>query len=350
MKLPPELLGKLEEAKQAARQLDKRGNTMGEVEIGGEAFRVRPYGLQGGILWVFEDDDLMFKVRSPELPWHVSVRYSAAGLAEHGVYVLRERVAAFFDGWAEPAAELPRVSRADWCYDVFSPALTEEMDWHIPARLVLPSRVKVGEIIGTGKAVQTLYIGERSSPLVIVIYDKGREIRESSGKDWMRELWSRFSTWTPPPRDEPIEHVWRIEVRARRDWLKERRLDHLEDFNEGGISELLTEAFTTRRLTSPNGDGNRARWPLAPLWTLLLDLHPADHMRPLGRRFTMRRHELGSMLVDNAVGTLRSAHHLLGMEPGEVYDEAALRRDQDDQYELKLRRAAKRYAGIDEAR
>jgi hypothetical protein len=348
--LGDELIERIDGAKERAAAQDAQGRTPELIELGGETFQVLPFGIRSRAKWVLTNDDISLRVRPPSMPFPVSVEFSAAGLAEHGRDALHERLERMLTkAMIHPGKERPRVSRIDWCYDVHSPAFTDEMLPEIVRRFVKPSAVK-WDVRGAGEEDgQTLYIGP-GSPLMLRVYDKGREIREASGKTWMLDLWEASGQWTRPPRGEPIRHVWRVELEAKRDWLKRRKLDYFDDFNEGGISEMVAEALVTRRLTVPTGDRNRARWPMAPLWTLLLDQKPCDHMRAIGRRYTKRADEIASMLIDMAAGVTRTAGFLTDADYATVAAEAELRYSQDSQLELKLDRTRKRYAGVNEAR
>jgi hypothetical protein len=350
--LARDTMNRLEDAKAEARELDGRGKMTVPIELAGDTYQVRSYGTSGTPI-LFGDDDLLFMVRPRDMPWHVSVRYLAAGLWEHGVDALRERVAAVLDGYGDAGGHPARVRRFDYAFDVYSPDFTAEMVPSITRRFVLPSGVKFGtygEIFGTPEKVETLTIGIRKATLSIQIYDKGKEIREASGKTWMLDLWERDSTWRRPPRDEPVRHVWRVELRFQRDWLKHRRVDCHADINEGALREIIGEALMTRRLTVPDRENHRERWPLAPLWTLLLNQHPTDRMRPLGKRYTHRADEIASMCIDMANGTLRTAEVLKGVASDSVYEEAQLRSAQDRSRPAKLERTRRRYAGVNEAR
>jgi hypothetical protein len=59
------------------------------IELGGERFSVSQHGAKGGFRWRFENDDFIVLVGSPKREWTISVRYTSAGLWEHGVHALR---------------------------------------------------------------------------------------------------------------------------------------------------------------------------------------------------------------------------------------------------------------------
>jgi hypothetical protein len=93
---------------------------------------------------------------------------------------------------------------------------------------------------------------------VVRVYDKIAEINEHSEKFWFFDLWRQK------------ENVWRIEFQVRGERLRSagiRSLDDLRSLQNDLLRELATNHTT---LTVPTADGNRARWPLHPLWRALL--------------------------------------------------------------------------------
>lgn len=69
------------------------------------------------------------------------------------------------------------------------------------------------------EAGEMAFQGERigKDKLVMRIYDKDAEIRQSSGKIWFRDLWSECEHY------DPEQSVWRIEFQCRREALKSFR-------------------------------------------------------------------------------------------------------------------------------
>jgi hypothetical protein len=89
------------------------------------------------------------------------------------------------------------------------------------------------------------------------VYDKVAEIRESSFKVWFYDIWG------------VQEDVWRVEWQARKEMLRRFGIRTLVDLRErqGDLLRYLAQEHDTLRV--PNGDSNRSRWPLHPLWTEL---------------------------------------------------------------------------------
>ena len=69
------------------------------------------------------------------------------------------------------------------------------------------------------QGVETFTIGSKRG-LQIQVYDKGLEITEVSGKEWMLDIWHKVEAEI----DHRPKDVWRLEVRMGREFLKERNV------------------------------------------------------------------------------------------------------------------------------
>lgn len=103
------------------------------------------------------------------------------------------------------------------------------------------------------------------------IYDKRREIRESSGKHWFVPIWAQAL----PGEEVMPEDVWRVEAQLRREALKGTvRVDgravsvDTVDGLEAAIPELWRRETEHVRWCVPKGK-NRGRWPLRPEWAAI---------------------------------------------------------------------------------
>ncbi|MCW5728143.1 MAG: hypothetical protein KIS98_11975 [Parvibaculum sp.] len=361
MTLSRAFVARLEKAQDAARaeQADA-GDTVGEpFQIGDEVMHMRPFGAKGGVRWVLAGPDFLLMIRSPKMEWCVTVRYLAAGLWQYGVEELRHRVTMAF--WAEAKHVYDhmrlRVSRADFAFDFYSPAFSGEFTPALAENVVTHSSSKVRQkmLAGTysrGGMGETLTIGSKAG-LEVEVYDKTKEIREASGKDWMFDIWAAGRDGEAP-LDDKWADVWRLEVRMGKEFLRERDCWHYSDIVKH-LSELIAEALYTRRLALPKGgDTNRARWPLHPLWTLAYEARGAGHMRPLGKQITMRRSQLDKQLGKQLAGTLIAAGVLAhGKADREEIERMAARAVgyalSDDGRAEKAARARERYRFLDEA-
>lgn len=296
-------IAQIQAAKEAAEKAER--DDVALVEIGGERFHVASHGGQAGVRYIFKNDDLIIRCRSPKAPWPLSVRYTAAGLWEYGIAGLRDRVGRLLTTVQDGGRIEATVKRVDWCCDFYSPALTEKMNWSLIAggTVLAPSGV-THRCYGSGERLETVTIGSKAS-LQIEMYDKGKEISDVSGKTWMFDCW-RLQGWAGPDATGRARDVWRLEVRMFKNWLRERGVNTFEDA-ERELSRLVGEALYAYRLTVRNPrDKNRARWPMHPVWWLAADQVDACEMSPMGRRYTLRKYALIQNFDAQIIGTARA--------------------------------------------
>ncbi|MDE2106064.1 MAG: hypothetical protein KGL39_53065 [Patescibacteria group bacterium] len=353
--MSPALVEKLEETKEKAAKADKRRTGLAPLGLGDEAYHVRATGTKG-YRWLLECDDYLILFANPDTDWPVSVRYTAAGLWEHGVEALRTRALRSLGAYTTPnTPDHMRVTRADYCYDFHSPAFTDEMrEMDFRRAVICHSSAKIttrGETFSTwGRPgrTETGTIGSKSA-LQVEVYDKSLEITEASGKTWFYELWARGADGELFDSD-----VHRVEIRMAGDFLKERNVRRSHELM-ALRPQLITEAMYTRRLTDPSaGDSNRRRWPLHPLWSEVVRQCDAPDMVPLGRRVTGRRDALVEKAVAQIAGTILSTSVLAFGE----FDEAKMREllgpvwnriTHDPDYAKKVAQLQLRYEDVEEA-
>lgn len=106
-----------------------------------------------------------------------------------------------------------------------------------------------------GDQLQTFYVGAKSSPIQIRIYDKGVEIRKYGTKLWFSVVWGI----------EDFTRVWRIEYQLRRPTLKSFRIDSPDDLlnKSGALWKYLTEQWFSLRL--PDNETTTRR-TVHPFW------------------------------------------------------------------------------------
>ncbi len=347
----------LESVRLEAEALDPLRRTPHPIQFGGEDMQMQARRPRSA-LWVVFNDDFQITLGTPNKEWSVTVRYGSAGLWEHGHDALRDRVLAMLLREMRPNGDdWQRVSEAHWAFDFEAPGFTDDMKPGITGNVVCHSSTKKREIANysAGVKVQTIEIGSRKGNVQVQVYDKGREIKEASGKEWMVKLWSRDG-WSPARSESGrILNVWRLEIRMKKEFLKQRRCNRLEALKDN-LDSLLAEVLFTRRLTRPNGDKNRARWPLHPLWS---EAYRATagmaEMAPLGREITLRGDELIRMF---AMQTQGLAINVSAIRAG-GFDELEITRLLDDirhdlltrpDAEYKADLAAERYRYVYEAR
>jgi hypothetical protein len=221
----------------------ERNRTFGDITLGTERFALKPYGKSP---YAFVLSNRHFEVRLGE-NMHPSchVQYRSEGLWKTGVGELTKR----FETWCRSMALQPLkpeiVSRVDWSFDYHLPVVDFDSDDFV-------TRAAKKATWEQHNAVQTVQFGR--GEIVLRVYDKVAEIEQQSDKAWFFELWGMR------------QKVWRIEFQVRGERLKEggiRTLENLQDYQADLLHLLATSHTTLRR---PNGDGNRSRWSLHPLW------------------------------------------------------------------------------------
>ncbi len=306
LELDLDVLETLEAAKK--RAFENQDQTPVSVRVGDEDFQIVGYGGQGGVVYIMGNESFLVRIR-PKKDWPISLRYTSGGLWGEGYAALKKRalnlmVALSPHKYGHILGGIDeRIKRADVAFDFYSEKFSDEMKNRGGALyndIVAHSSVK-RKLEGAG-SVQTITIGSKQR-LEVQLYDKGREIKEHSGKTWMFDLWEREG-WTRPS-DGKAKDVWRLECRFGKEFLRDRKIITTYEFL-GAQKELVAEAIFERRLTKQNRDANRARWPLHPLWYIAAQKNSGEMMMPIGRRITMRRKALSQMLLAQAAGIMRA--------------------------------------------
>jgi len=359
----PFLVDLLDNAQAAARAVQENLEGVVSLQLGGEHFNAHATGARGGFRWRLGNDDFLLLIGSPRRDWTVSCRYLSAGLWEHGLEALRRRAFNCLRPYTvQRDWDCIRVTRADYCFDFFSPAFSAEFRPGLSRAVVCHSSAKVQErgdaaanytIWGRGGRGETLTIGSKSA-LQVEIYDKTLEIDEASGKTWLYRLWVCAADGEWIWQTHKPDHVWRLECRWSGEFLKNRNVRRPHEL-AARIPELLAESLYMRRLGVPNdNDATRWRWPVHPIWSEAIRQCAAPQMLPVGRMVTGRRKELIERAEASLAGNLRN----LSVLSAGSYDEHVvlplLRRtliaiERDPKHDDKERAAQNRYAYVDEA-
>lgn len=360
--VPDELIDRLSVAKKEAQERGERGKDVVTVPFGGEAMQIASHGARG-TLFILRHPDFSVDMRSPRTEWNITVRYSAAGIWQHGMDELRRRVHAMITSECYPKAEngveWVQISSAHIAFDFYSPDFTAEMKPEIISRIVCHSSSKKhinfsvkGSAWGRADYLETVTIGNKKS-VEVQVYDKGKEITEISGKEWMLKVWEQNGYY--PPDDKKLKDVWRLEVRIGKEFLNDRNIKTYEDFNKN-ISEILTEALKTKRLTAQSDDSNIRRRPLHELWTMALQRAGlAVRMLPIGRQISMSGQALSEMLDKQAAGIIR-AKTVLEVGDAEADDMMVMAHrtwqtaKDDKHHDMKTERSRERYKYVSVAR
>ncbi|HEX5806626.1 MAG TPA: hypothetical protein VFY31_09870 [Macromonas sp.] len=205
--------------------------------------------------FVIEDAAYRIKFSKPgkKLPM-AYVKVSAYYLAHKSLQAVQNELEAILAGLGSVGSQL--VSRIDLAVD-FSSSVAMD-GWGRDAWITRASDIDAyskdqhftGWTVGKGGAVSCR------------LYDKAKEI-EKSGKTWLFDLW-RPAGWVDG------DPAWRLEFQFKRDFLKTRTLNTLNQVQEA-LNGLWSYACTEwLRLCLPSTtDSTRSRWPLHPLWLAL---------------------------------------------------------------------------------
>jgi hypothetical protein len=111
-----------------------------------------------------------------------------------------------------------------------------------------------------GRRLATLDFS-KGAPHACCLYDKTAEIAVSR-KNWMQEVW-KSNGWDGEAR------VTRVKFLYKRECLREMKVEEAYAFLDQVPSLWAYSTKHWLRHTIPNGDPNRARWPVSSLWRLV---------------------------------------------------------------------------------
>lgn len=291
-------LGHFDFLKEKIKQ--SRDQKFAEVETGSERFALMPYG-SNPYRYLLQNDAFAVRLAEHMQPG-CNVQFYSEALWNLGL----EGLLARFDTWCESVGLIARqpetVGRADWAFDYDLPEVDFSQD-HFVTRATKDARHREHGI------TQTFTFG--TGDIVVRVYDKVAEIEQQSGKTWFHELWGQ------------CENVWRIEFQARKTRLRLGGIETVADL-KSLQNDLLRELATNHTsLRRPNGDTNRSRWPLHPLWEALLEdiaalpqtglVKALDPQRPINFRIEHQAKSLYGNL--KSLGTLIAARDGLNTVP-----------------------------------
>jgi hypothetical protein len=233
---------RLAEQKDSIRQ-SKRKHPLPGI-LGNTEFLLQPYGTSSGYSFGIENND--FKIEfSVFISPNFYVTFRSQALWHESAFILHDK----FLAWAKSVGYEPtireKLSRVDFCFDYDLPLVDFNLD-------SFASRSKKDSQHRENGKVQTFTLGK--GDLVLRVYDKIAEIEQESGKVWFFLLW------------EQKGNVWRIEWQVRKAILRRFGIVTFDDLQgqRGDLLRYLAEEPDTLRQS--NGDTNRSRWPLHPLW------------------------------------------------------------------------------------
>ena len=222
-----------------------RGKEPKRISLGKKDFLLHPFGSASGYPVVISNEDFKIEMGEFNNP-NFFVTFKSQGLWSKSAFHLHDD---FLD-WASSVGFEPlsseSLSRVDYCFDYTLSEVDFDEDWFV-SRSTKDSKHRED-----GKP-QTFTFGK--GDVVLRVYDKVAEIKQQSGKAWFYELWGGL-----------VEDVWRVEWQVRKPVLRSFGIKTFDDlYNKlGDLLKYLAEEHDT--LKQPNGDSNRSRWPLHPLW------------------------------------------------------------------------------------
>ena len=303
--LPPELFEYLTLEKELA-EADRAPRP---ISYGGADFDLQPNGgngyaflLSGGPL------DVRWAFKKPNIkdPWGTRVTVGSTLLATQGLGYARAHLDKTLErlGIRYSAGHVS-LSRVDFCVDVLAPGF--EL---VPENFVLHSHSNRADhltadedICSNGKSGRFTSVTAGKMPgRQVIIYDKRREVIDTSKPIWW-DIWNanRDAMGQPSldPKDRDASQVWRVELRAGKDMLKDRwNIRTWADF-DNKFGDLISETFEKVRYCEPDPtDSNRARWPNHAIWDLVSEVTDEDLQ------------ELRSYLGVDKVKSVHKAEHI----------------------------------------
>ncbi|WP_281023688.1 hypothetical protein [Minwuia sp. IMCC3009] len=267
--LPPKILDQLRAARdEAATQQEP---ALCHLSDGKFAAHVSSHGAKGGYAFLLSTGptgaNWMIKDSSDPNQWNIFVSPRSTMLLTNGyaeTFTTIEQTIADLGGKVIGVS----LNRADFAMDFQTFGFELEIDRFVThARCKLkPYWSKADQAKDTdqprsvlnGRRVESVTIGSMPGRQIIV-YDKRTEAIARHKPHWF-EVWG-------VDRDDPDLEVWRVEVRAGKDHLKDAyNIRTLEDF-ENSIGDVIVNSLEKiRYLASRQTDSNISRQILHPLW------------------------------------------------------------------------------------
>lgn len=266
--LPASALKDLAAAKaEAARRKERQ-----LVRVGSTDAHVFDHGAKGGYAFILDTGPLgemwTFKENTHASEWNIGVSVGAAALATRGYAETKARL---YEQLAAMGCSVisESIRRADFAMDFLMPGgFTLDLE-----NVVAPSRSKVSPHWGDtqrldgkdmqpsavirGRRLESVTVGKMPGRQVI-IYDKRKAAIDKKAFFW-------FDVWGIDRATRP--NVWRVELRAGKKELKERRqITTFADF-ECSVGDVYTDiAEAVRYHEDRQTDSNVSRQTQHPLW------------------------------------------------------------------------------------
>ncbi|MBF0355397.1 MAG: hypothetical protein HQL43_09200 [Alphaproteobacteria bacterium] len=329
--LPRNILGHLEDTREAAKR--NRGDyplLVGDADSGYLCLMVGESGSRGGYAYRFDtgQDGATWFVANSEDPerWNIRASAHSLALALHGyqgvkaqMLNLLAQLGAIGPKWDEARQlmlPMERISRIDFCCDFHVESLSPSADDFVAhARHTRREHREQldADVTAQGNRVQSIRVGEMPNRQV-AIYNKTKEIVVHGKSYW-------WDNWGIDPKSFSGE-IWRVEPRAGKKELDFWNLKSFADF-EAKAGDVMLGILGAIRYTVPNGDTNRSRWPLHPIWQASIDKANsalAPYISKAERKKVLEglREDRIQMFFTQFRGSLTSLTALMGLDISEL--------------------------------
>ena len=315
------------EAMKAQAQAEMRPVT---VEYGNTRFLIAETGAPHGYAFRCDTGDdgaiWFFKRSTNPADWNFRVSVKSMALALYGIGKVQAQLYEFLSIIAEQVGA-ESLGRVDYAVDVLAPDFVL-----VPGHFVMHSHTDRRDhyegdefqISGKSSRVTSVTVGHMPRRQVI-IYDKRLEVIQKRKVYWW-EIWNANRRKNGLDSLEPKDRrsrVWRIELRAGKEHLKDRwNIRSWRQLNER-IGDLFETMLADIRYTTPTADTNRARWPNDSLWdTLAMQLtDDLFEMRSDATPIRVKevcREALRDMLEKLIIGSAATYSVAAGVDGGEI--------------------------------
>jgi hypothetical protein len=276
-----DLAGQLEDLKRRSQEAEEDLPT--SWQFAGEVLFIKPHGAGRQWRWILHSPSIHVDVGLGRLTHIVAkARLASAFLWEHEIGTALTLLYGFLADFLQVPFTL-QVSEVHLCVDVVgwelslddisafitrsrsrglrlgSEAADEELDASLETAGLFTAPTEL-RLQFAGRRLATLDFS-KGAPHACCLYDKTAEIAVSR-KDWMQAVWTT-NGWDSESR------VTRVEFRYKRECLREMKVEEAYTFLDQVPSLWAYSTKQWLRHTIPNGDPNRARWPISSVWQLI---------------------------------------------------------------------------------
>lgn len=326
--LPDGDIARLKEAREKAEQRSNQEDVLVEIGPGKVPGHLASHGMRGGYAFVFDTGPVgekwFFKANLDFQQWNIFAHPHAATLAALGYQGSRDQLLARLEQMGCRSTE-HSINRADFAMD-FS---TDCFELH-PEQFVAPPRTKIKPHLSeeqspslnypasvfNGRRVESVTVGKMPGRQIIVYDKRGQAANRPKLFYW-------FDIWKIDRHDRS-KNIWRVEIRAGKDELKEmwniRTFDDLEAFIGDAYRHALNQV---RYLEDGQTDTNVTRQELHPLWIAAqatLDHSLIDYRSGIapGRIVEIAREEAKRLYGQNILGNAAGLAVTLGLTNDEI--------------------------------